>query len=948
MSVKRLVSYVGILCLLLQFSHASKVVADGGLTPWGTSDYLCASGGFGRDIELLSDGSIITAGYYDSGFQMVVNKTLTSGLPDTTFDGDGTRVLDEIGSTLSATVSRVEDLLVLPDGDFVAVGIGIFGGQVDIVVVRLNSNGSLDTTFDVDGVLVLAPTIYDDEAKAGILLPDGDIVVVGYSAPTGTSNDLYMARVNPNGTLDTSFDVDGQLTADVSFNDYIHDAALRSDGNIVVAGTSGSQPSIAVLTPTGTFDTTFNTDGKAVLTSVMLGYNASANALAIQSDGKIVLVGDGYNGTAYTHFIARTSSNGDLDTSFDSDGFALLGTGTPSYQEALNDVAILSDGKIATVGFVRESADPAYSQSILYRLTSVGALDPSLNQSFTAGKVVSGALNGEDDTFALTVNSAGVVYSATVSWTGSGRCVGVAKYDTSLAPSTWSDQTLASGLKNVAYSDAVASNLGAAATYTLQSGTLPTGISLSSNGSLSGTPTATGAFPITIRATTGSGTLDLNTTLTINQAPTPSDSVIVSTGTSGTPYSDQFAATGFPTPTYAVTSGALPTGVTLDANTGAIAGTPTVGGAFAFTITASNGIGSAHSFGSKTITVTAAPTWTTSSLPNATVGVSYSNVFVASGYPVPTYSRVSGNQPPGLNLNTNGTLSGTPLTAGTYAFVIQAQNAHGTITSSVSITVAANNTFTPVTPARVADTRDNTGGVGTTKIGNGADGGTPLSFRVLGTGNIPTSGVAAVSLNVTAVDGQVGDVGGYVTVYPCATGRPNVSNINYTNRQTIPNAVIVPVDTNGNICVYVYGRAHILIDVNGWFASISSFNPLSPRRIGDTRDNTGGVGTNKIGDGADGGSALLFYVGLQGGVPGSGVSAVSLNVTAVDSQVGDVGGYVTVYPCASGRPNVSNINFTNRQTIPNAVIVPVDTNGNICVYVYGRAHILIDVNGWFS
>ena len=154
-------------------------------------------------------------------------------------------------------------------------------------------------------------------------------------------------------------------------------------------------------------------------------------------------------------------------------------------------------------------------------MTSVGALDPSLNQSFTAGKVVSGTLNGEDDTFALAVNSAGVVYSATVSWTGSGRCVGVAKYDTSLAPSTWSDQTLASGLKNVAYSDAVASNLGAAATYTLQSGTLPTGISLSPNGSLSGTPTATGAFPITIRATTGSGTHDPTTTITINQAPTP-------------------------------------------------------------------------------------------------------------------------------------------------------------------------------------------------------------------------------------------------------------------------------------------------------------------------------------------------------------------------------------------------------------------------------------------
>jgi hypothetical protein len=117
----------------------------------------------------------------------------------------------------------------------------------------------------------------------------------------------------------------------------------------------------------------------------------------------------------------------------------------------------------------------------------------------------------------------------------------------------------------------------------------------------------------------------------------------------------------------------------------------------------------------------------------------------------------------------------------------------------------------------VADTRDNTGGVGTSKIGNGAGGGTPLQFEVLGTGNVPASGVAAVSLNVTAVSAQVGNEGGFVTVYPCLSGQPNVSNLNFTNGQTIPNAVIVPVDSNGNICVYVYGRAHIIIDVNGWF-----------------------------------------------------------------------------------------------------------------------------------
>ena len=127
--------------------------------------------------------------------------------------------------------------------------------------------------------------------------------------------------------------------------------------------------------------------------------------------------------------------------------------------------------------------------------------------------------------------------------------------------------------------------------------------------------------------------------------------------------------------------------------------------------------------------------------------------------------------------------------------------------------------FEPLQPSRVADTRSNIGNVGTTKIGDGAGGGTPLTFKITGTGNIPTTGVSAVSLNITAVDTQVGDEGGYLKVYPCASGQPDVSNLNFVSNQTIANAVIVPVDTNGNICIYVYGKAHILIDANGWFAT---------------------------------------------------------------------------------------------------------------------------------
>jgi subtilisin family serine protease len=256
--------------------------------------------------------------------------------------------------------------------------------------------------------------------------------------------------------------------------------------------------------------------------------------------------------------------------------------------------------------------------------------------------------------------------------------------------------------------------------------------------------------------------------------------------------------------------------------------------------------------------------------------------------------------------------------------------------------------FEPLQPTRVADTRSNIGNVGTNKIGDGAGGGTPLTFKIIGTGNIPTTGVSAVSLNITAVDTQVGNEGGYLKVYPCASGQPDVSNLNFVSNQTIANAVIVPVDTNGNICVYVYGQAHILIDTNGWFANSVNFTTITPTRVADTRLDIGNVGTNKIGDGAGGGTPLTFKIAGTGNIPTEGVSAVSLNITAVDTQVGNVGGYFKVYPCASGQPDVSNLNFVSNQTIANAVIVPVDTNGNICVYVYGQAHILIDTNGWFA
>ena len=254
--------------------------------------------------------------------------------------------------------------------------------------------------------------------------------------------------------------------------------------------------------------------------------------------------------------------------------------------------------------------------------------------------------------------------------------------------------------------------------------------------------------------------------------------------------------------------------------------------------------------------------------------------------------------------------------------------------------------FTTVTPNRVMDTRDGTGAVPSSRIGNFSGTAPDLQFAIAGSDSVPANGVAAVSLNVTVATTSAPDEGGYLTVYPCATGRPNVSNLNFTNGRIIANAVIVPVG-DGDICFHVYGAAHVIVDVNGWFASGTGFTTVTPSRVMDTRDGTGAVPSSRIGNFSGTAPDLEFVIGGRGGVPNAGVSAVSLNVTAVETSAPDVGGFVTVYPCSAGRPNVSSINFVDRQITPNAVIVPVDGSGRICLHVYGIAHLIIDVNGWF-
>ena len=268
------------------------------------------------------------------------------------------------------------------------------------------------------------------------------------------------------------------------------------------------------------------------------------------------------------------------------------------------------------------------------------------------------------------------------------------------------------------------------------------------------------------------------------------------------------------------------------------------------------------------------------------------------------------------------------------------------IIADVNGSLLDGNGFNPTAPSRLFDTRSGFGGVPAQKIGQLDGTGAPLEVLVRGRNGIPSSGVTAVSMNVTITNTSASDVGGYVSVYPCGA-RPNASNLNFVSGKTVPNAVIIPLSATGTVCFYVYGRADIIVDINGNFESGLGYSPISPNRIADTRSGIGGVAVQSIGDNAGNGTPLEVSVTGTSGIPLSGVTAVSLNVTALGISTSPYGGYITVYPC-DNRPNASNLNFVAGQIVPNAVIAPVSTRGTVCFYVYGIANILIDVNGYVN
>ncbi|MGY0233285.1 right-handed parallel beta-helix repeat-containing protein [Longispora urticae] len=246
--------------------------------------------------------------------------------------------------------------------------------------------------------------------------------------------------------------------------------------------------------------------------------------------------------------------------------------------------------------------------------------------------------------------------------------------------------------------------------------------------------------------------------------------------------------------------------------------------------------------------------------------------------------------------------------------------------------------YVPVGPVRILDTREAIGSPGRTPV---APGGT-LTLPVTGHSGVPAVGVTSVTMNVTATE-PTSD--GFLTVYPSGQPKPTSSNLNWTRGLTVPNLVVMQVvDGKINFHNSGPGTVHLVADLVGYHTTGtgSSFVPLGPVRALDTREAIGTPGRTPV---APGGTLTLPVAGRTG-VPATGVTAVTMNVTVTEPTSA---GFLTVYPNGRALPNASNLNWTAGQTVPNLVVVPViDGKVNLRNSGPGTVHVIADVVGYHT
>lgn len=310
--------------------------------------------GLGTAVDPVT-GKIVVAGSKcrsGVGCDLVMLRFNPAGGLDTTFNGTGKRVDDYGGANNGGSPG----VAIQPDGSIVVSGF-MFNAATenyDFAVYRYTSAGARDVTFSGDGRQRFGfGAGRHDFASSLALQPDGKILVAGETCGvTGGSCNFAMARLNIDGSLDPTFRSTGRVSTDFLGDDRAYDLALQPDGKIVIVGIKyapgTSYFAMARYSPNGFLDTTFNTTGKKVFNFSGNANRDGARSVAVQGNGKIVVCGSVFNGSNDDFALARFTSSGGSDLTFSGDGKLAINFGG---NDSCAGLALQPDGKYVLAGY---------------------------------------------------------------------------------------------------------------------------------------------------------------------------------------------------------------------------------------------------------------------------------------------------------------------------------------------------------------------------------------------------------------------------------------------------------------------------------------------------------------------------------------------------------------------------------------------------------------------
>jgi uncharacterized delta-60 repeat protein len=306
-------------------------------------------------LLLQPDGKIIVGGFRVltkfGGYDFALIRFNTDGTKDSTFGKDG-NVSTHLGSD-----GIINAISIQHDGKIIAIGYTTLGNSIDtLAIVRYNTNGSFDSSFGVNGV-VMNSLPYSSEPQAAAIQSDGKIVIAGDNALDAT---FFVIRFNPNGSIDSSFGLNGSFTDNTIFHfGSVRSIIIEQSGKIILAGSSkyGDSFILGRLNQDGTYNSPFGPNGYAFadFNAFDISFSQLCNAVIKEQNGKLVAAGSIYYNASkrYSIGLARFNADGLIDSSFGTDG--LVSTLLDSNTLSVTGVALDSNGRIVVVGYANNN-----------------------------------------------------------------------------------------------------------------------------------------------------------------------------------------------------------------------------------------------------------------------------------------------------------------------------------------------------------------------------------------------------------------------------------------------------------------------------------------------------------------------------------------------------------------------------------------------------------------